>query len=294
MLSVCIPIYNTDVCALVEGLLKQASSLDVACEVVLIDDCSERFTEENSRLAGINVSYSRLNENIGRSRTRNRFVDGAKYDYLLFLDCDSVLVSPNFLSAYVAEAKKGERVVCGGRVYTKEPPSQDTILHWTYGVERESKPATVRAQNPNRSFMTNNFMVKKEVLQAIKFDERLSGYGHEDTLFGYELKKNNISIKHIENPVLHGELQTNIEFLEKSEQAIDNLKKVLEFVNYDKTFIEDVTLLRHYYKLKGNLMLFVIKVLFGLRKSGLRKRFLNGYTNMSAFSFYKLGYLAAL
>lgn len=294
MLSICIPIYNTDVSALVEGLLQQASSLGVPYQIVLIDDCSTRFINENSRLAGDKVSYTRLNENIGRSRTRNRFLAAAKYDYLLFLDCDSKLVSPGFLNAYAEEAKRGEKLVCGGRVYTKKPPSKDTILHWTYGVERESKPASVRAHNPNRSFMTNNFMVKKDVLQAIKFDERLSGYGHEDTLFGYELRKNNIPIKHIENPVLHGELQTNKEFLQKTEQAISNLKKVLEFVNYDKAFIEDVTLLKQYYKLKRTGMLFVVKAMFAMMGPVLKERFQNGYTSMSAFSFYKLGYLAVI
>ena len=56
--------------------------------------------------------------------------------------------------------------------------------------------------------------------KKISFNERLSGYGHEDTLFGYELNKNNIQIHHIDNPVLNGHLDTNEAFLLKTEEGL--------------------------------------------------------------------------
>ena len=97
--------------------------------------------------------------------------------------------------------------------------------------------------------MTSNFVIPKSIFNTISFDERLSEYGHEDTLFGYELKKRNFKIIHIDNPVLSVDLINNIDYISNTEKAIDNLIHILKFTNYDKGFIEDVKLLHTYYKL---------------------------------------------
>jgi GT2 family glycosyltransferase len=293
MLSICIPIYNVNVSTLVEGLLLQANSLSVPFEIILIDDHSlPEFADENGKLKAIGLTYLGLHENIGRARIRNLFISSAKYNYLLFLDCDSQLVSPDFLKNYLPHIQQGSKVVCGGRIYSDTPPSPDKLLHWKYGREKESQPASIRASNPYRSFMTNNFLIEKKVLEAIKFDERLSGYGHEDTLFGYQLQKQGIPITHVDNPILHAELQSNKEFLEKTECAISNLRDILTFVNNDSTFIEDVTLLKYYFSLKKKGLLFTVKVPYLLLRSSIRSQLAKGLTSMRLFDFYKLGYLS--
>lgn len=295
MISICIPIFNVNVTGLVNGLLEQANASGVPFEIILIDDSSVPvFANENMKLKAHNLTYLGLHENIGRAKIRNLFISTAHYNHLLFLDCDSQLVSSDFLKKYIEQAQKGEKVVCGGRVYTAGSPSTDKLLHWKYGREKESKPANVRMMNPYRSFMTNNFLIEKKVLETIPFDERLSGYGHEDTLFGYQLKKKGIPIKHIDNPILHGELQTNKEFVEKSKNAITNLKKIVEYVGNDKAFIEDVTLLKYYTSIKKAGLLFILKVLFKIKKSALEKRLFKGTATMFQFDFYKLGYLSTI
>jgi len=35
------------------------------------------------------------------------------------------------------------------------------------------------------------FAIKKEVFEKIKFNEKLAGYGYEDSVFAFELQKNN-------------------------------------------------------------------------------------------------------
>lgn len=295
MISICIPIYNVDVTSLVNGLLEQANASGEPFEIILIDDSSATvFANENMKLKAANLTYLGLHENIGRAKIRNLFISTAHYNHLLFLDCDSQLVSPDFLKNYIEEAKKGEKVVCGGRVYTDAPPSDDKLLHWKYGHVKESKLADMRMTYPYRSFMTNNFLIEKKVLEAIKFDERLSGYGHEDTLFGYQLQKQGIPIKHIDNPILHGELQSNQEFVEKTKNAISNLKKILEYVGNDKAFIEDVTLLKYYTSLKKLGLLFILRTLFKIKKTALEKRLSAGTVTMFQFDLYKLGYLATI
>lgn len=134
--------------------------------------------------------YIELEKNIGRAAIRNRFLNYAKYDNLIFLDCDSVIYSNDFLFKYInAIYENPNQLICGGRKYSELPPKRDKKLRWIYGIKRESKTSEARSKKPHKSFMTNNFIISKKILGTIQFDERLVEYGHEDTLFGFELKK---------------------------------------------------------------------------------------------------------
>ncbi len=292
MLSVCIPVYNVKVGRLVSALQEQIATLDVPAEIVLIDDHSEKtYAEDNSTLASSKVKYIALPENIGRARIRNLFLKYVQYDHLLFLDCDSEIVKKDFLQAYISEIKKGAKVVCGGRVYSDTVPPKLFRLHWKYGREKESKPANERQKNPNASFMTNNFVVDRMVFEGIKLDERVTGYGHEDTLFGYQLKLKNIAVNHIDNPVLHAHLQSNPQFVENTESAILNLVRIMLFMGDDEVFVKEVTLLRAYSKCDRYKLLPFIRFLFRLNAPILRPLLCSGFDNMMTLNFYKLGYL---
>ncbi len=291
MLSICIPIYNFDVTTLVQSLIKEKSQLNDIVEILLIDDGSTIHKEKNKELART-CSYIELNTNIGRSKIRNLFTSYAKQPYLLFLDCDSLLTSPNFIANYLIEIKKGVLICCGGRIYPKQCPSIHQRLSWKYGIISESKPAAVRSQNPNSSFMTNNFIIQKALFNTIKFDERLTEYGHEDTLFGYELKKNQLSIVHIQNPILNGALETNENFIRKTEVGIQNLVLILNFIDDDLTFYKDIHLLRTYLKVKPFRSVFLIIVT--IYNPIIRFLILRGIVNIHLFNLYKLGVLLSI
>lgn len=244
MISVCIPVFNADVRQLAGSLMTQAEGIHA--EIILIDDRSEpAYREMNRGLQKKGILYRELDENIGRSRIRNLFASHANQPSLLFLDCDSVLVSDAFLQTYADAVREYPgRVICGGRVYDPRPPVRNKRLHWKYGIKRESQPVHVRANDPNRSFMTNNFIVPLEVLRKVPFDERVSGYGHEDSLFGFELARRGIEIRHIDNPVLHGELEPNAIYLEKTREAVRNLASITTMLKDDPAFMESITLLQ--------------------------------------------------
>lgn len=286
MLSICIPIYNFDVTTLVKSLIKEKSQLNDIVEILLIDDGSSLHREKNRELAGA-CSYIELKTNIGRSKIRNLFIGHAKQPFLLFLDCDSLLTSTDFIANYLNEIKKGVLICCGGRIYPEQSPSIHQRLSWKYGIISESKPASVRSQNPNSSFMTNNFIIQKALFNTIKFDERLTKYGHEDTLFGYDLKKHQLSIVHIENPILNGALETNEIFLQKTEVAIQNLVLILNFTDDDLNFYKDIHLLRTYLKIKP--FRFVFLILVKIYNPIIRILILRGVVNIHLFNLYKLG-----
>lgn len=286
MISICIPVYNFNITSLLNKLCHQVQSLTIPVEIIVIDDCSKNFQEINKKAAE-KYNYVELTENIGRSKIRNLFIGYSKYEQLLFLDCDSLIIKDNFLQTYLDILKDRPGVVVGGRVYENNKPERNKMLRWKYGTFRESTSAQIRSRHPYGSFMTNNFLIKKEILEEIRFDERLLNYGHEDTLFGFSLKQENIPILHIENPVLNGDLETNVEYLEKTNEGVKNLVRILQFSNWDKDLINDISLLTFYYKIKKwKWMIYISFVVF---KPFIVLLFKKGYIHLKMFDFYKLG-----
>jgi len=292
MITICIPIYNFNVTALIEELSQQAKILSVPYEIILIDDCSsEKFKMINEQVCK-KETYVQLDKNIGRARIRNLFLIYSKYDNLLFLDCDSLIISKDFLSKYIEAIRQSEYyIICGGRFYDKHRPERSKMLRWKYGIRKESQPLDIRILSPNKSFMTNNFLIDQKIFKQIKFDERIIEYGHEDTLFGYMLKKKGINIKHIDNPVLNGDIEDNTEYLMKTERGIINLLHILNYLYYDNDFIKDVTLLNFYKKISSKKLTSIIYIIFICFRPLLKCLLTKGYVNLRLFDFYKLGFL---
>lgn len=277
---------------MLDELSKQMESEEASVELILIDDCSSEKYKVINKSASKKHNYIELEENIGRAKIRNLFLEHVQYEHLLFLDCDSLIPSETFLSDYLKAIKEGEKaIICGGRIYDSAKPDRNKRLRWTYGIKRESLSLEERKRQPNKSFMTNNFLISRNLLQEIKFDERLSDYGHEDTLFGFELKKKGIEINHIDNPVLNGDLEDNTEFLEKTEQGILNLVSILDFIKHDPAFIQDVSLLNFYSKTSIKKLRPFIKILFPFLKPFIKFFLINGFISIRLFDFYKLGIL---
>lgn len=292
MLSVCVPIFNYDVTLLVKELSHQINNINYPAELVFIDDGSS----ENIRRINENVcnkeKYIKLDKNSGRAKVRNLFLKHTRYDHLLFLDCDISIISDDFLDKYAKDISENKSdVVCGGLEYNNNPPERNKRLRWKYGIKKESKPLNIRELSPNRSFMTSNFLIRRTIFEQVKFDERLIEYGHEDTLFGYMLKKKGIKIKHINNQVLHPNIDHNKEYLEKTERGIVNLINILNYVDNDPQFIQDVSILKLYESLRNKKLTGIIYFLFICSRSILKLMLINGFVSLKLFSFYKLGIL---
>jgi glycosyltransferase involved in cell wall biosynthesis len=293
MLSICIPIYNHYMDNLVGTLSQQASDLDEDVELLLIDDCSDNvFQKKNRELAKLKpVRYEELQTNIGRSKIRNLLSRKAKHLHLLFLDCDSEVPDSDYLKRYIRCIKDdaAEAIVYGGRTYLDAPESNEYRLHWLFGSNREVKTAALRNMKPWQSFMSNNFLIHKKTLSSIPFNEQLSGYGHEDTLLGYELKIRGIPIRHIDNPLLHVGLETAEEFLAKTNQGLQNLLRINEILNYDPEFIKTVRVLRLSHRMESLKLLKPFAAVFSAVEKGIAHRLLGKSPKLRMLDFYKLG-----
>lgn len=292
MLSICIPIYNFDVTSLVTNLSEQILKHSLPVDLVLIDDCSNKEYKAINKAVCETFQYIELTENIGRSKIRNLFLEYTSSNYLLFLDCDSLIVSDQFIQNYLdAIASKASKVICGGRVYNNLAPSKNQRLSWKYGIKVESKSFEERVKKPYTSFMTNNFLVSSKVLKQIPFDERLANYGHEDTLFGYYLKKAKIEISHINNPVLNGYIEENSIYIQKTELAIQNLVLILNTIENKESFINEVNLLSFHQKIKSKKLLDTVLFLSPIINKIFIFLLQLGWVNLMLFNYYKLSYL---
>ena len=292
MLSVCIGIYNYDVNQLVKDLCKQADKLGIEYEILLLDDASKHdFIMKNAKLDFLpHVTYMQNYRNVGRSVIRNTLASKAKYPYLLFMDCDTKVSHPDYLKKYV-EAAPTARVISGGYEYKERKPKKNYVLRWAYGRQREMMPAEVRNQQPNLSFSTFNFLIEKEIFKTVEFDETLSGYGHEDTLFGLELQEHGITVLHIDNPLRHEVMATNDKFLKQTENAIDNLFVVYEKVRNKQQFVEGTKLLGAFRKLHQKKLVKLYLRFYSLFKSLIIKNLKSNKPNMRCFDLYKLNYI---
>ena len=292
MLSICIPVYNYDVGRLVRDLYLQATNAGYPFEIILMDDASDEIFRKSNQAIDLDaVHYIQLNENIGRSKIRNRLAEEAKFPYILFMDCDSAVSSQWYIENYTRFFEP-QTVCCGGRIYDDKEPADSTCLRWKYGVERESASASERRKNPNNGFQTNNFLIHKSIFEKIKFNEDLTGYGHEDTLFGLELLKQDIIIRHIDNPLIHLGLENASDFLEKTENGIVNLyrvelllrEKYPEYINHSRLMQSKLFLQK--FHLSGS----VLKI-FKIMRRQMKNNLLSKNPSLFVFDLYKLGLL---
>ncbi|MCF8362647.1 MAG: glycosyltransferase [Prolixibacteraceae bacterium] len=292
MLSICIPTYNYDVTGLVMELNKQATINKLDCEILIADDSSDNIElkEKNVEAAKkYKTAFIALEKNIGRAAIRNLLASKAVGDFVLFLDCDTIPVGDDFLQKYYDAMN--EDVVVGGIAYRETISGSNETLRWTYGHKRESKTAGERSKKPYASFMTGNFMIKKGVFRQIKFDENITQYGHEDTLFGIQLKLHDIKIKHINNPVYHEGLESNEVFILKTKKGIENLVK-LSNSSHDKTDLQcHIKLLHTYNKLCKAGMVNIVATVFKKNEKWLIRQLNKKEPNLKIFDFYKLGYM---
>lgn len=225
-LSILIPVHEYNPTALITTLHKQCTSLGIPFELIVFDDASsyESYTRWKPYLDKIiNLYIYRSDNNIGRAGIRNELIKKSSFDWLLFLDVDTIPCEEDYLKKYLPFLGSVNTCICGGTAYTKTQPEPIKILRWKYGSAREEISADKRNKNPFDTFTLNNLLIRKEVLLQFPLDNSIQTYGHEDTLLGMTLSANGLKIVHIDNFVYHEGLDTNEVFLGKVKQSIETL-----------------------------------------------------------------------
>lgn len=291
-LSILIPVYNT-VCTSIVGILLQqcqhladeSGSFDY--EILVADDGSSQQSCIEANRAINKLSHCQLiekKENTGSAATRNFLAEKSHYQWLLFLDSDMDIISPNFIADYMKQEGKG--VINGGiRIGDGSP----TNLRFLY--EKHSEPkhtAEKRSQKPYHYFRSTNFMIERQLMLSCPFDERFKKSGYEDVLFGKQLKQRRAPISHIENPTLMTDFEPNPNYVAKIERSLRTLH---QFRNELQGFSQILTFDKGIHLSIVRNTLILCHKTFGKLA---RRNLCGNHPNLQIFNLYRLGYYLSL
>jgi len=293
MLSILIPTYNYNVTSLVKELHNQAINLYIDFEIIVMEDGSQCFVEENEIInKWTNCRHIILEKNIGRAAVRNKLAEEAKYDHLLFIDNDAEIFFNSFLQKYVAFCKE-KCIVIGGTAYDNDFNDPQYSLRLKYGKCRESRSALERNKlelKRKSNFSAFNFMISKSIFDLVKFDENISNYGHEDTLFGHQLHELGYKFIHIDNPLIHRGIDNNKIFIQKTEEGVRNLYFLYQTGEYP--FLpRESKLLRDFLFLKKIKLTSILRKFYFYFHSYLYKQLTSPHPSLFLYDVYKLLYL---
>ena len=290
-LSILIAAYNNRLEPLVCSLLEQAKNARIDCEILIHENGEDPEIERSNRslgdIPGVSIDFRRAAPN--RASSRNWLAERARGAYLLFIDGDSFPPSEQFISNYVRNFRE-DAVVIGGTAYRAEKPEPDRLLRWVYGRRREVKSAAARNQNPYRAFSSFNFVLPSALKSVARFDESIQGYGHEDTMLGYSLKHRCIRVVHIDNPLYHDGIDPSGLFLEKSLEAVHNLKTLIDQGRID----EDVSLFRWMKRIETSGLRGLYLALWTALRMPIARSLCGARPSLIAFDFLRLGHLISL
>ena len=293
MLSILIPTYNYSIFDLVTELKNQCDILGIDYEIICQDDNSNpASTFENNKINILaHCSFSSNVVNLGRAKNRNLLAQKATFPYLLFLDADTFPIHKNFISTYVSAINDSSKIVYGGIRYQNEKPPKQKILRWVYGNQREALSVSQRNKNKYLSFLTLNFLIHKEVFDTISFNETIPNLRHEDTLFSFEIMKNNTPIKHIENPVFHYGLDEFEVTIKKEQESLMALKNLLEKELLPPDYVK---ISKVYFTIKKIRMKWLVANVFKMSQSLLHRNISSANPSLFLFDVYRIGYLCTL
>ncbi|WP_445455067.1 glycosyltransferase [Flavobacterium sp. HNIBRBA15423] len=292
MLSILIPTYNYNTFPLVLELKGQADLLSIDYEILVQDDFSSLFIEENSRINELeNCSFEINKENLGRGNNINLLNSKAKYDNVLIMEADAFPEKKEYLETLISNINQNTKIIFGGVIYPQKKPNKEKVLRWKYGTYRETKSLAERKKKPYSFVFSWNLLLKKEIISNIAFKTNIKHYGYEDLIFIKDLKKNNLEILHIENHLIHYNSESNLTFIKKTEIAITTLNQLIK--NGELNYI-DTKITKVYRSLKFFHLENVFIILFEKISHSLITNLNSLNPNLIQFDLYKLGYFCLL
>lgn len=291
MLSILLPVYNRDIREPLRALHQQAVATGVPFEILCADDGSDPgYTSLNQEIAELeSVHYEVLRDNIGRSAIRNRLADHSSYEYLLFMDADFQLLRKDYISTYLSARSPDTVLVGGSRYPVKRPVEASLYLRWHYGVAREQLSLKRRQRMGWRAFTSHHFFLHRKAFARVRFDETLRTYGHEDTLFGAALAAQGYQIQHLENPLMHSEIDPADVYLHKVAESVSNLYRL-------KTKEKQLPsgLWRAFGVLRALHLVGILAKSFSFIAPAIRRQLSGGHAQLFLLDLYKLCLLCQL
>lgn len=285
-ISVLIPVYN-DVCTRLVARVSEIAEAtpELVLEIIVADDGSDNAETiaENSHISAMpRCQYIKRTSNVGRAAIRNFLARQAKYEWLLYLDCDVEIPDNNFLSNYVKATVSCE-VAYGGLSISGDSEMCHGNLRYIYEKHCEPRQsASMRAKHPYQSFRTTNFFIKKEVMLSHPFNEQIRTYGYEDVMLGKTLHDSSVNISHIDNQVHYTRYESNAAYLAKTAEAMHTLFDLRKDLASYSSLIKMQRRL-HLWRLDT-----IIDRVFLLMRRSWRRKLESPHPTLNVFNAYRL------
>jgi hypothetical protein len=196
----------------------------------------------------------------------------------------------DFIESYIQEIDEETKLIFGGIAYRDETPLDNEMLRWHYGKSREEISVEKRKKNQYLSINSGGFLIDKRTFMDINSLITWGNYGL-DILFTYNLLKNKVPVKHIDNPVYHLGLEPNQEYLAKSVKAVETLY----FLQKQRLISETYSSLQKMnYRLRKFKMVGLYRFLIRGFIPRIEKSLLSKKTSLFLFDLYRLYYFTDL
>lgn len=174
-------------------------------EVIVVDDASSDATSDVlARTSGLTLRSEQLDQNSGPARARNRGIDLARNDVILFLD-DDVVASRTLLATHLDFHNRHNDAWMGllGRVDWHPTLRVTPFMRWVdrsglqFPFDTWLKEGPV--EQPHRAFLTANLSLHRETLLAVgSFDERFKPpyLAYEDFELGLRLERRGFRLEY--------------------------------------------------------------------------------------------------
>jgi glycosyltransferase involved in cell wall biosynthesis len=183
-------------------------------EVVLIDDGSDERNEVNMDNLNLSIQitdykYPRSDKS-GAAFARNKGIEHARGEYLIFLDCD-LIVKSDFISQHISfheSVTNGDRLIQVGMRNDLHANQEVTVANVDQCLfDKDLRCRVFEIYSENMASLqgawhlvfSNNISLARTAAREIEgFDESFKGWGFEDCEFGYKLTR--IGVKVAYNP----------------------------------------------------------------------------------------------
>ena len=158
-------------------------------EIIYIDDGStdnslELFQNYNLKFKKTSFGFI---DNMGRNNARNKGIELAAGEWLLFLN-SNVVVNQNIICSYQKLIQQPVIAIGGTIKYeTKDVSFQNYLNHHCRGINQYNQGDIIKYNY----LLFGNCMIKHSAVKTIKFKKGLKSYGGEELEFSYRLSQEN-------------------------------------------------------------------------------------------------------